>query len=83
MRCGTPPAPRCGSNSPTPRARLVIKVRNDASAAQDRDAGREGAGHGLIGMRERAGMLGGHLEAGPDGGRRFPGHRGAAGYRGP
>ena len=49
---------------------LVIKVRNDASAAQDRDADREGTGHGLIGMRERAGMLGGHLEAGPteDGG---------------
>jgi signal transduction histidine kinase len=49
---------------------LVIKVRNDACAAQDGDADREGAGHGLIGMRERAGMLGGQLEAGPteDGG---------------
>ena len=45
---------------------LVIKVHNDAYVAQDGDA----AGHGLIGMRERAGMLGGHLEAGPteDGG---------------
>lgn len=49
---------------------LVIKVRNDACAAPDGDADQEGAGHGLIGMRERAGMLGGHLEAGPtdDGG---------------
>ena len=49
---------------------LVIKVRNDACAAQDGDADQDGAGHGLIGMRERAGMLGGHLEAGPtdDGG---------------
>ncbi len=49
---------------------LVIKVRNDACAAQAGDADQEGAGHGLIGMRERAGMLGGHLEAGPtdDGG---------------
>jgi signal transduction histidine kinase len=49
---------------------LVIKVRNDACAAQNGDADQEGAGHGLIGMRERAGMLGGHLEAGPtdDGG---------------
>jgi signal transduction histidine kinase len=49
---------------------LVIKVRNDACAAQDAIADQEGAGHGLIGMRERAGMLGGHLEAGPtdDGG---------------
>jgi signal transduction histidine kinase len=47
---------------------LVIKVHNDAYAAQDGDSG--AAGHGLIGMRERAGMLGGHLEAGPteDGG---------------
>ena len=49
---------------------LVIKVRNDACGAPDGDADQEGAGHGLIGMRERAGMLGGHLEAGPtdDGG---------------
>jgi signal transduction histidine kinase len=50
-----------------PRA-LVIKVRNDACAAPDGDV--DTAGHGLIGMRERAGMLGGHLEAAPteDGG---------------
>ena len=27
--------------------------------------GEKGAGHGMIGMRERAVMLGGHLEAGP------------------
>ena len=49
---------------------LVIKVRNDPCAAQDGHADEDGAGHGLIGMRERAGMLGGHLEAGPteDGG---------------
>jgi signal transduction histidine kinase len=44
---------------------LVIKVRNEACAAQDGHADEEGAGHGLIGMRERAVMLGGHLEAGP------------------
>jgi signal transduction histidine kinase len=44
---------------------LVIKVRNDACAAQDGHADEEGAGHGLIGMRERAVMLGGHLETGP------------------
>ena len=49
---------------------LVIKVRNDPCAAPDGHADEEGAGHGLIGMRERAVMLGGHLEAGPteDGG---------------
>ena len=49
---------------------LVIKVRNDACPAQDGARDEEGAGHGLIGMRERAVMLGGQLEAGPteDGG---------------
>jgi signal transduction histidine kinase len=49
---------------------LVIKVHNDAYAAQDGAGDGDAAGHGLIGMRERAGMLGGHLEAGPteDGG---------------
>ena len=44
---------------------LVIKVRNDACPAQDGHADEEGAGHGLLGMRERAVMLGGDLEAGP------------------
>ena len=49
---------------------LVIKVRNDhqpgATPAPDDGAG----GHGIIGMRERAAMLGGQLDAGPtdDGG---------------
>jgi signal transduction histidine kinase len=47
---------------------LVIKVRNDACGVRDDDG--EVPGHGLIGMRERAVMLGGRLEAGPtdDGG---------------
>jgi signal transduction histidine kinase len=50
---------------------LVIEVRNDGCEAdgqtspeQQRWAG-IGAGHGIIGMRERATMLGGHLRAGP------------------
>jgi signal transduction histidine kinase len=52
-------------------AALVIEVRNngrarDGQAAPERQrwAG-VGAGHGIIGMRERAAMLGGHLEARP------------------
>jgi signal transduction histidine kinase len=53
---------------------LVIEVRNDgcggegqvgqAAPEQQRWAG-IGTGHGIIGMRERATMLGGHLRAGP------------------
>jgi signal transduction histidine kinase len=42
---------------------LVIKVRNDLTPGGL--PGENGAGHGIIGMRERAVMLGGHLEAGP------------------
>ena len=55
-------------------AALVIEVRNDG-CARDGQAGHPapeqqrwagiGAGHGIIGMRERATMLGGHLRAGP------------------
>jgi signal transduction histidine kinase len=53
---------------------LALEVRNDAAplapalvATGDRAAG---GGHGIIGMRERAAMLGGSLDAGPteDGG---------------
>jgi len=54
-------------------AALVIEVRNDSCApgtqAQWERPGRagpgDGGGHGIIGMRERAAMLGGHLEARP------------------
>jgi signal transduction histidine kinase len=46
---------------------LTVTVRNAAPA---RPAPPGGTGHGLLGMRERAGMLGGALQAGPqpDGG---------------
>jgi signal transduction histidine kinase len=56
------------------QAALVIEIRNDgvngaqadpAAPEQDRWAGLGGGGHGIIGMRERAMMLGGHLQAGP------------------
>jgi signal transduction histidine kinase len=54
-------------------AALVIEVRNDGcpdgarvSPGQHNGAGLgPGGGHGIIGMRERAAMLGGHLRAGP------------------
>ena len=54
-------------------AALVIEVRNNGCAAaqpasvqQWTDGGLSlGGGHGIIGMRERASMLGGHLRAGP------------------
>ena len=53
---------------------LVIEVRNDGCAgdSQAAQAAPEqqrwsgiGTGHGIVGMRERATMLGGHLRAGP------------------
>ena len=52
-------------------AALVVKVRNDRCPPGTRlpaeldGAPGEGGGHGIIGMRERATMLGGNLQAGP------------------
>jgi signal transduction histidine kinase len=52
-------------------AALVIEVRNSGGAPGTRvlasadDVRSRGAGHGIIGMRERATMLGGHLSVGP------------------
>jgi signal transduction histidine kinase len=60
-------------------AALLIEVRNDGCATAVR-AGHEPegepalagvGGHGIIGMRERAAMLGGHLQAGPTGSGEF------------
>ena len=58
-------------------AALVIEVRNSncpagiqATWGQNGEAGPDG-GHGIIGMRERAAMLGGHLSAGPTGDGEF------------
>ncbi len=55
-------------------AALVIEVRNDgcppealAGQEADHEEGQPAGGHGIIGMRERASMLGGHLQAGPTG----------------
>ena len=49
-------------------AALVVTVRNDHCPPRTREPGEvlsEAGGHGIIGMRERATMLGGHLQAGP------------------
>jgi signal transduction histidine kinase len=52
-------------------AALVVEVRNDRVRLAARAAGEpgtvlsEGGGHGIIGMRERATMLGGYLQASP------------------
>jgi signal transduction histidine kinase len=49
---------------------LVVEVRNAAPATAPPGPPRAGPGYGLVGMRERATMLGGTLETGPtpDGG---------------
>jgi signal transduction histidine kinase len=49
---------------------LALAVRNDAAPRSSRSPRLVGGGHGIIGMRERAAMLGGSLDAGPtdDGG---------------
>jgi signal transduction histidine kinase len=45
---------------------LSLEVTDDGpSESGPRAAGRPGSGHGLIGMRERAALFGGDLEAGP------------------
>ncbi|MEU6084448.1 histidine kinase [Streptomyces sp. NPDC047108] len=51
---------------------LEIRVDDDGPAAQSAEASGSGGGRGLVGMRERASVLGGSVEAGPrpDGGFR-------------
>ena len=48
---------------------VVVEVVSAGSAGPSARA--DGGGHGLVGMRERAALYGGTLEAGPDDGRGF------------
>jgi signal transduction histidine kinase len=43
---------------------ILLSIENGATAAHDDRVGQPGEGHGLVGMRERAVMLGGTLYAG-------------------
>lgn len=46
---------------------VALEVRDSGSGAHAGELGRSGSGYGLLGMRERAELLGGSLEAGPEG----------------
>jgi signal transduction histidine kinase len=60
--------------------RVIVEYRDDALLVEVKDTGRGGpvraGGFGIIGMRERATLLGGDLDAGPrpDGGFRVRAH---------
>jgi signal transduction histidine kinase len=49
----------------------MIEVLDDGAHSQSNGNRVEGAGHGLVGMRERVGLYGGALDAGPLPGRGF------------
>ncbi|WP_040339490.1 sensor histidine kinase [Candidatus Blastococcus massiliensis] len=55
------PGARTGVRLTTDRGDLVVEVRDDGSGATSLP----GAGHGIVGMRERAQLLGGTLDVGP------------------
>ncbi|MBV2156324.1 sensor histidine kinase, partial [Kitasatospora sp. SUK 42] len=65
VRKHAPAAPvtvRVGYGAPA----TTVEVRNGPGGAPPNGSG-TGGGYGLVGLRERVGALGGHLDAGPDG----------------
>ncbi len=46
---------------------VMLEVRDSGTTAKTGELGASGSGYGLLGMRERAELLGGSLEAGPEG----------------
>ncbi|MFF3398711.1 sensor histidine kinase [Streptomyces sp. NPDC002659] len=46
---------------------VALEVRDSGAGAHGGELGASGSGYGLLGMRERAELLGGTLEAGPEG----------------
>ncbi len=50
---------------------LVLEIRDDGARTINGHAPPKGSGHGLVGMRERAALFGGELEAGPVAGGGF------------
>ncbi|WP_328395596.1 sensor histidine kinase [Streptomyces sp. NBC_00390] len=46
---------------------IALDIRDSGAGAEQGDLTASGSGYGLLGMRERAELLGGSLEAGPDG----------------
>jgi signal transduction histidine kinase len=50
---------------------LRLEVADDGARVNGRAPATPGSGHGLVGMRERAALFGGELEAGPRAGGGF------------
>ena len=50
---------------------LRLEVRDDGARGLNGHAPPSGSGHGIVGMRERAALFGGELEAGPAAGGGF------------
>jgi signal transduction histidine kinase len=47
------------------RWEVVLEIIDDGAGAAEHELGAIGGGHGIVGMRERVGLYGGSVEAGP------------------